>query len=237
MVFFDRSFIFTSSRRATLLCHAPMKFLKYHLFLVSLVIIMVSYPFLEDFRWGGLISLFLLAISFFLFLTILSVHRRIFRVMLFLSILTILVEVVAMIFPSSGITTLQYLNLSLLIFLFAGILFQTIMEQKSLSLPDISNAVSVYLLIGIGFGFLYSFIEKIHPGSIAYTSAGNADISGDMIYYSFSVLTTVGFGDMAPLHKAAKVLAMFEAVLGVMYVAIMIGRLVGLSTSGKKSEK
>lgn len=195
--------------------------------------IILSSPFLEDYRSGGLISLFLLSFSTFLCLLILSVHRRIFWVIMIISVLTIGVEVLSLFFPSSILSTVQYFNLSLLIFLFAGILFYSIMILKNLSFSDISNAISIYLLIGIGFGFLYSFIEKIHPGSISSTSSGNYEISGDMIYFSFSVLTTVGFGDMAPLFKVTKVLAMSEAVLGVLYIAIMIGRLVGISTSEK----
>ncbi|MBN1199669.1 MAG: hypothetical protein JXA23_09980 [Bacteroidales bacterium] len=210
-----------------------MKFLKNHLLLVSLITIILSSPFLEDYRSGGLISLFLLSVSTFLCLLILSVHRRIFWAMVIISILTIGTEVFHLFFPSSILSTVQYFNLSVLIFLFAGILFYTIMTLKSLSFSDLSNAISIYLLLGIGFGFLYSFIEKIHPGSISSATPGNYEISGDMIYYSFSVLTTVGFGDMTPLGKVAKVLAMSEAVLGVLYIAIMIGRLVGISTSEK----
>jgi len=210
-----------------------MKFLKNYLFLISLITIMLSYPFLEDFIFGSLVSLILLSVSAFFCLLILSIHRRVFWLMVIISILTIGFDIIAMFFTSSGIFAIQYFTLSVLFFLFAGILFYYLMMLKSLAFSDISNAVSVYLLIGIGFGFLYGFIEKIHPGSIAYSAVETADISGDMIYYSFIILTTVGFGDMLPLFKITKVLAMFESVIGILYIAIMIGRLVGISTSEK----
>lgn len=100
-------------------------------------------------------------------------------------------------------------------------------------MADISNAVAIYFLIGIAFGFLYSFIEQIQPGSISFVASNTTDISGDMIYFSMITLTTAGYGEMLPVYKIAKVLAMMEASLGVLYIAIMIGKLVSTNTSQK----
>jgi len=47
-------------------------------------------------------------------------------------------------------------------------------------------------------------------------------------YFSFSTLTTVGFGDITPLSKVARTLAVMEAVTGTLYLAILISRLVGM---------
>ncbi|TSA26659.1 MAG: two pore domain potassium channel family protein [Bacteroidetes bacterium] len=213
-----------------------MKFLKNYLLLVSLITIILASPFLEDLVLGGVISLVLICIAIFLCLLVLSIHPRIFRFMVIFSALIIGFEIIGLIFPSPLISTIQYFNLMVLIFLFAGILFYSLMTSQTLSFSDISNAISVYILIGIGFGFLYSFIERIHPGAISNSASSISDISGDMIYFSFIALTTVGFGDILPVIKATKVLAMFEAVLGVLYIAIMIGRLVGIGPASKKNQ-
>ena len=108
------------------------------------------------------------------------------------------------------------------------------MTSKSLSMADISNAIAIYFLIGIAFGFLYSFIEQIHPGAFCFEASNTNDISGDMIYFSIITLTTAGYGEILPVYKITKVLAMMEASLGVLYIAIMIGKLVGIRPSQKK---
>ena len=137
-------------------------------------------------------------------------------------------------FDDSNMLAAQYLSLAILFSIYTSIMFYLIMSKDVSSYSDISNAISVYLLIGITFGFLYSFIEIIIPGSIVYNIDKLGDISGDMIYFSFVTLTTLGFGDILPVHKVAKVVVMFETVLGVLYIAIMIGHLVGLKSKINK---
>ena len=77
-------------------------------------------------------------------------------------------------------------------------------------------------------GFLYCLIENILPGAFTIHSRGSGEIYGDMIYFSIVTLTTAGFGDILAVHKIAKVAVMTEMVTGVLYIAITIGRLVGL---------
>ena len=50
----------------------------------------------------------------------------------------------------------------------------------------------------------------------------------DFLYYSFSTLTTLGYGDIAPVSRHARVFASMEAITGVLYVALLIARLVGM---------
>ncbi len=54
-----------------------------------------------------------------------------------------------------------------------------------------------------------------------------------MIYFSFVTLTTAGFGDILAVHKFAKIVAMLEAVTGVLYIAVTIGRLIGINRASR----
>lgn len=90
--------------------------------------------------------------------------------------------------------------------------------------------LSVYLLLGHFFGMLYWTVERIWPASFA--AGGVAPLpSGfalqDGIYFSFVTLATLGYGDIVPVGGAARGLAVFEAVAGQLYVAVLIARLVG----------
>jgi len=213
-----------------------MKFIKNHLFVFSLVILMIMDTFLEEVSHGMLISLIFLSVTAGLCMYVLSEQRKIFWTMMIASVVIIGFDYVTLIFVSQPMQAAQYLSLTLLFITYAILLFIIIINKKNISISDISNAISVYLLIGIAFGFLYSFIEIIHPGAITYNKPESADISGDMIYFSFVTLTTVGFGDILPVYKIAKVIVMIESVLGVLYIAIMIGRLVGISPKKTNTE-
>jgi voltage-gated potassium channel Kch len=66
---------------------------------------------------------------------------------------------------------------------------------------------------------IYSVLEGISPGSFSETT--------DLLYFSFVTLTTVGFGDVAPLSVLSRRLAVFEAAMGSIYMAVIIAMIVG----------
>lgn len=70
-------------------------------------------------------------------------------------------------------------------------------------------------------------LEKIQPGSIINNMSGIINLS-DLLYFSYITLTTLGYGEIVPVTAAARSLAIIEAIIGVMYIAIIISRLVGL---------
>ncbi len=92
------------------------------------------------------------------------------------------------------------------------------------------GAINVYLLIGLSFAFILALVEFIQPGSI--TGLESLSVSDDSIipflYFSFVTMTTLGYGDITPTTGPAASLVYVEAVVGQLYVAIMIARLVGL---------
>ncbi|MEA1052547.1 potassium channel family protein [Lamprobacter modestohalophilus] len=79
-------------------------------------------------------------------------------------------------------------------------------------------------------------LEILVPGSFYFaheSPVGIPQIESQLIYFSFSTLTTVGFGDITPLAALAKSFAMIEAVVGPMFVAVFLARLVGVRTSSR----
>ncbi len=93
------------------------------------------------------------------------------------------------------------------------------------------GAVCVYLLVGMTFGSLYDLIETIHPGSfqINVETAVPAEIRWrTLIFYSFMTLTTIGLGDVTPTTVQAQSLTSIEGVIGVLYLAVLIARIVGI---------
>jgi hypothetical protein len=64
---------------------------------------------------------------------------------------------------------------------------------------------------------------------------GNFAVAGNLIYFSFVTLTTIGYGDIVPVHPYARGLANLEAVIGQLYPATLLARLVTLELTGEKS--
>ncbi|MBW3603573.1 MAG: potassium channel family protein [Actinobacteria bacterium] len=91
---------------------------------------------------------------------------------------------------------------------------------------------SLYVLAGDLFvpaGMLVNLLSVQLTGAAAYATGGPVQWQ-DMVYFSFTTLTTLGYGDVTPINSASQSLAVAEALLGVLIVALIIGRLVGAAT-------
>jgi len=75
----------------------------------------------------------------------------------------------------------------------------------------------------------------IDPDSFYIRNFNQEMIPIDMIYFSFTTLTTLGYGDITPVSYTAKMWSITEAMIGVMFLAVMIGRVVSLFGSKKKN--
>ena len=88
----------------------------------------------------------------------------------------------------------------------------------------VDAAICVYLLIGVVWQYFYIFVNSVIPGSFANPRLAYSDF----LYFSFVTLTTLGYGDITPLNGPAQALAYTEAILGQLYLTILVARLVGL---------
>ncbi|WP_062520730.1 potassium channel family protein [Demequina silvatica] len=90
-------------------------------------------------------------------------------------------------------------------------------------------AVCAYLLLGGVFGVLSALLEHSHPASFADPNAGGPLTWQALLYGSYVTLATLGFGDIVPVEPWARSLWSFEAVVGTLFVAVVIARLVGVA--------
>lgn len=113
------------------------------------------------------------------------------------------------------------------LFMIIAIIF---MIQKMFSTTKVTGdvirgGISVYLLLGFLWTLFYVLIYHFDPNAFYFAHPWHDSF---LFYFSFSTLTTVGYGDISPVNKAAMVLANLEAIAGQLYLAIFISRLVGL---------
>ena len=98
------------------------------------------------------------------------------------------------------------------------------------------GAVLLYLIIGLTFVALYGFVALSTQDAFANLPALHGDfaVAGNLIYFSFVTLTTTGYGDIAPLHPYARSLANVEAIIGQIYPATLLARLVTLELAHER---
>ena len=132
--------------------------------------------------------------------------------------------------------------------LFLGFLVWRILKDLAhdsrISSEKIYGAVCAYLLIGFLFASVYGFVALVDPDAFAFSAALKADLAGRsgehghgiFTYYSFVTMSTLGYGDISPVSSAARTIAWIHAVLGQLYLAIMIAGMVGTHIASKRDQ-
>ena len=126
-----------------------------------------------------------------------------------------------------------------------------VLRREQITTDTVMGAVCGYLLIAYLFTFAYAFLEDMHPGSFSssvglpeYTDAAMIGRgTPEILYYSFVTLTTAGYGDIVPVSRTARSLAILEMLAGQLYLAAFVARLVGVmgaastASQGERSDK
>jgi hypothetical protein len=104
----------------------------------------------------------------------------------------------------------------------AALLVINLLSYRVVTADLIYCAISTYFLIGVMWSGIYIILEGLSPGSFSGITE-----AGDLLYFSFAALTTVGLGDITPQSILGKRLAVFEAAMGCIYLAVIIAMIVG----------
>lgn len=103
----------------------------------------------------------------------------------------------------------------------------------------IQGAVAAYLMLAMSFAMAYFLLEFLTPGSFRFgdrTLSLSSSSWTDFYYFSITTLTTLGYGDVLPLTPPARNLAMAEALIGQLYPAILLARMVSLHAQTGRSK-
>ena len=116
------------------------------------------------------------------------------------------------------------------VIIFVFLILKYVFKEGRVSRQRIEAAVAAYLMIALAFAASYHLISFLIPGAFAFVDeAPNlGDLRFEFDYFSVSTITTLGYGDITPVHPFARALAMTEALVGQLYPAILLARLVSL---------
>lgn len=119
---------------------------------------------------------------------------------------------------------------SALYFYAAGGLIAYMLGDHRVTADELLAAGATFTLLAWGFAFAYSACQALSPGSfIAAVNPGAARTWMELLFLSFTTLSGVGLGDVQPINPWARALVMLEQFAGVMYIALVVSRLIGLT--------
>ena len=108
-----------------------------------------------------------------------------------------------------------------------------LLRQRGVTVKAVAGALAIYLSIGLVFAWIISFIT--HVDSTLYFAQHTNGTEGDRVYFSFTVLTTTGFGDFSAATPAGHALAVIEMLTGQLYLVTVIGLLIGSFVERRKT--
>jgi Ion channel len=205
--------------------------------LIAIAVLFVSLPFIESLRSGPLIESILLTVVLVSAVLAIADRRR-----------TVVIAT-ALAFAALTGRWVHHFRPDLMppeLFLIGGILFalfviihllRFVLTASEVDTEVLCASISAYLLLGLLWTFAYWLVAELIPDAFAFNGSDKSLAGFNGFYFSFITLSTVGYGDITPVAKVARMLAAMEAVTGLLYVATLIARLVALQAAPKSHER
>jgi hypothetical protein len=198
-----------------------------------LISIILIFPYFEGTAFGEMLLVIL--ISALLLSALYSVSDRPSQVAagFLLAVPTLLCAWTEFFVPSDDIWVALLLSLTVFLSYITLSILHRVFKAKEVTLVEMIRAVTSYIMIGLAFGMVYLLVEALSPDSFQFTY-GTTNIQS-LIYFSFGALSTAGFGDITAISPVARSLVIIEMLIGVMYMAVLIGLLVNAHYSARYS--
>ena len=188
------------------------------------------YPFMETSDAGrALFSVFGVAILGLVFLAVRSTpaHNWVAIVLGVPAIVLLLIQAV-----TGDDTLLPYSSaLEAVLYLYAaGALIAYMLEDHVITRDELWAIGATFTLVAWAFAYAYQVVQAVEPGSFtAAVNAGDDRTWVELLFLSFTTLTSTGLSDVVPVDPFARALVMIEQLAGLAYIAIVVSRLVALT--------
>ena len=196
--------------------------------MVSLFVFMTLTPFLAGNRIGELVLIFSLSVSMVAAILELAGNVLFLKLAIPLALISTVSSLLFYFHPSRNVAFLYFGSLVLFLGTVGVTLFVYLGRRGVITRGRIFGSVSLYFIIAFLWFGIYNLINTKFPGAFAGSAyAGVAELPrGTFLYFSMVTLTTLGYGDIVPVHPVARAAASLEAMTGVLYLTITVARLV-----------
>lgn len=204
--------------------------------LIALILLFATAPFIEDLPKGDLIEACVLTLVMLSAVLAVGGRRR------------VLITALALLLPALTGKWLDRLHPGLVspaFFLVATVLYfgfivahllRFILTAPKVDVNVLSAGLAGFIMVGLLWSPAYLAVARVNPAAFSLPASAGGTLDGfSAFYFSFMTLTTVGYGDITPLSRAARVLALTEAITGMFYIAVLISRLVSVYSANQAS--
>ena len=195
---------------------------------LALVALLIALPFLSEIAHGPII---LTLVNITVLLTAVAAVGRTrfsFIIAVFLVVPALVFRLLALESGAPGYLALSWgFNAVFYAFILVDLLYY-VLRRDLMTEDKLYGAVAAYILVAIFWASLDGVLQYFYPGAYAFGGVPKTLNMTELIYFSFTALTTAGFGDITPVLVQSRFLTILEMVTGVMYVAILIARLTGV---------
>ena len=202
----------------------------FYYLLAGLLSLLLINPTINDLL--GYSSNFLTSVTFSscMIIGIWSLHgsKTLFRLALVLIAISTTLSILNPLYPQLPLEMFNMLVVLIFCIMSAIFILAEITADLKVDANRVVGGICLYLLIGLVFGIAYTILEALLPGSFSKMPEQAQSMNSELIYYSYVTLTSVGYGDFVPLRPLVRTIAYLEAIIGVFYMAIMIGSMIGL---------
>jgi hypothetical protein len=109
-----------------------------------------------------------------------------------------------------------------------------LLGQDGVTLQSVAGSLAIYLSVGLLFAWVIGFVAQVE--STPYFAQHPSSTQGEKVYYSFTTLTTTGYGDFSPANPAGHAIAVIEMLTGQLYLVTVIGLLIGNFAARRRLE-
>lgn len=229
---------------------------RFTLLLATLFLLLLLTPAVHELRDrdGGIWGTGLVALLFTLVVVAaVSAICRTRKTMAFAIVLAgpaILLRVVDLFFQNDLAEATHLLTGALFVAFAIVLILKYLFEANRISLNAINASLCVYMLLGVLWANLFVLVARFDPTAFSTPASASTELNATvdraeqyigMLYYSFTTLTTLGYGDITPSSAFARMLAITEAIVGQIILVVLVARLVGmhvaLSANGQRERR
>jgi hypothetical protein len=212
--------------------HSGFKWIRtyrYSLLFIALLSQFLFMPFLED--WSRVFVPLLFFLVVITVLLTLDLRRSLFVTLFSLGLFATLLHMLGSMLQVTAVdeTYLVMFGLGLEAIFFAFVVWVLVFKvfsETNVSSETIKGGISIYFLLGLLWAYLYTLVLLVQPDAISFSVS--PPVLSQIVYFSFTTLTTLGYGDITPTSWIARNLTILEATIGQIFLTVLIARLVGL---------
>jgi hypothetical protein len=204
--------------------------------LIALGLLFIATPFIEDLPNGDLIAAVLLTLVMISSVLAVGGRRRTLLIALVLVLPALLGKWFNHVWPDL-ISPAIFLSATVIFFVFVVIhLLRFIVLAPEVDVEVLCAGVAGFLMLGLLWMPVYLLIARLNPNAFSVPAQSTLD-GFSAFYFSFMTLCTVGYGDVTPVTKLARMLAVIEAITGLFYMAVLVSRLVSMYSSARLGDR